>query len=157
MSGLGKEFDANCLYLCSSCEKRKTVLEGRGLNRHHQENHRLSSLAFIYMSVFSFHFSSCHSDLGKSCSRWDQWWLLIYFNSPASRSPLSRRSCGLLSIVFITIYDPLKSREKLTRLICSSMQGKDKPSSASTLERRLGEPIWIRSSPVVPSWCPEKP
>lgn len=103
------------------------------------------------MTVFYLHFSSCHSDLGKSCSCWDLWWFLIYFNSPAYRLLLSRRSCGLLSIVFIIIYDPLKSREKLTRIICSSMQGKDRPSSANTLKRGLGEPVWIMSKPCSPA------
>lgn len=138
-------------------EKKNSMLEGRGLNRHHQENHCLSSLALIYLTVFYLLFSSCHSVLGKSCSCWDQGWFLIYFNSPAYRFLLSRRSCGLLSIVFITIYNPLKSREKLTRLICSSTQGKDQPSSAGTLQRGLQDPIWIRSSPAVQPWCPDKP
>lgn len=133
------------------------MLEGRGLNRHHQENHTLSNLMLIYMTAFYLLFPSCHSDLGKPCSCWDQWWLLIYFNSPAYRLLLSRRSCGLLSIVFITVYDPLKSREKLTRLICSSMQGKGRLSSASSLKRGLGEPTWIRSRPAAQPWCPGKP
>lgn len=106
-------------------EKKTGMLEAKGLNRHHQENHCLNNLTLIFLTVFYLHFSSCHSDLGKSCSCCDQWWFLIYFNSLAYRLLLSRRSGGLLSIVFITIYDPLNSKEKLTRLICTSMQGKD--------------------------------
>lgn len=106
-------------------EKKTGTLEAKGLNRHHQENHCLNNLTLIFLTVFYLHFSSCHSDLGKSCSCCDQWWFLIYFNSLAYRLLHSRRSGGLLSIVFITIYDPLNSKEKLTRLICTSMQGKD--------------------------------
>lgn len=132
------------------------MLEGKELNRHHQENHCFNSLTLIYMAVFYLHFSSCHSDLGKSCPCCDQWWFLIFFNSPAYRLLLSRRSGGLLSIVFITICDPLKSRENLTRL-CTSMEGKDQPSSTSTLKRGLREPVWVMSNSAVQPWCPDKP
>lgn len=109
------------------------------------------------MTVFYVHFSSCHSDLGKSCSCWDQWRFLIYFNSPAYRLLLSRRPCVLLSVVFIAIHHPLKSRGKLTRFICSCMQGEDRPSSANSLKRGLGEAMWIRCRPTGQPWCPDQP